>query len=92
MIDLNDSVTAFLPQPTRKQFVSGTRIYTAILDQDLLGDWTVMQSWSGRGAQNGGGKTTLVENFDAGMKALQEIARKCLKQGYEPINQKNTGL
>lgn len=85
MIDPADTVTRALPQPTRLQFASETRVYTAILDRDLLGDWTVMQSWGGRNNQRGGRKVTLVESFEAGLELLQAIAKRRGRHGYNQI-------
>lgn len=85
MIDPADTVTLGLPQPTRMQFVSETRVYTVLLDQDLLGDWTVMQSWGGKSNRRGGGKVTHVESFEAGLKLLQAIAKRRGQHGYNLI-------
>ena len=90
MIDPADTVTRALPQPTRLQFASETRIYTAILDRDLLGDWTVMQSWGGKSNQRGGGKVTHVESFEAGLKLLQAIAKRRGQHGYRHIKHSAT--
>lgn len=82
MIDPADLVTRALPQPTRIQFASQTCIYSVLLDQDLLGDWTVMQSWGGKGSRRGGGKITPVRSFEAGLQLLQKIARRREQHGY----------
>lgn len=82
MVDPADTVTRSLPQPTRMQFVSETRVYTTLLDQDLLGDWTVTQSWGGKGNRRGGGKVTHVENFEEGLQLLQDIAKQRQRHGY----------
>lgn len=77
MIDPTDSRTLPLPKPTRVHFATDTRIYTVLLDQDLLGDWTVTQSWiSTKGLR--GGKVTLVECFEQGMALLQKLAKRRL--------------
>ena len=85
MVDPADTVTRSLPQPTRMQFVSESRVYTTLLDQDLLGDWTVVQSWGGKGTRHGGGKVTHVENFEAGMELLQAIAKRRERSGYNLV-------
>lgn len=75
MIDPSDSRTLPLPKPTRVHFATDARIYTVILDQDLLGDWTVTQSWV---ATNGrrGGNVTPVRSFDLGMQMLERLAKR----------------
>lgn len=83
MIDPTDAVTRALPQATRVRFASETRFYNVVLDQDLLGDWTVVQSWGGREGRRGGGKVTHVASFDAGMAMLQEIARLRVRNGFQ---------
>jgi len=85
MVDPADTATRALPQPTRMQFASETRVYTTLLDQDLLGDWTVMQSWGGKGNQRGGGEVTHVESFEAGLRLLQVIAKRRKQHGYNLI-------
>lgn len=80
-----DSVTHSIPQPTRLRFVSEARVYTVVLDQDLLGDWVVIQSWGGKGNQRGGGKVTHVPSFEAGMAMLRAIAKQREKRGYRLI-------
>ncbi len=81
MIDPADLVTRALPQPTRISFASESRTYTVVLDQDLLQDWTVTQSWSGKNNLRGGGKITPVESFEAGLKLLQTVAKRRAKHG-----------
>lgn len=82
MIDPADSITRTLPQPTRICFASESRTYTVVLDQDLLQDWTVTQSWGGKNNQRGGGKITPVDSFEAGLQLLQTIAKRRAKHGY----------
>lgn len=85
MIDPDDTVTRPLPQATRLRFASNDRIYNAVLTQDLLEDWTVVQSWGGKRKLRGGGKITQVESFEAGMALLQSIAKTREKHGYRPV-------
>lgn len=83
MIDPADSVTLALPQPTRVRFVAGSRVHTATLDQDLFGEWTLTQSWSGKNGGRGGGRQTRVPSFEAGMALMQALVRKLGKNGYQ---------
>lgn len=85
MIDPEDNATRSLPQATRLRFASNSRIYNAVLTQDLLEDWTVVQSWGGKGNLRGGGKITHVESFEAGMALLRSIAKTRKKHGYQPV-------
>lgn len=85
MIDPADTVTKPIPQPTRLRFASNGRVYSAALQEDLLGDWTVVQSWGGKGNLRGGGKITLVESFEAGLVLLKSIAKRREQHGYKPV-------
>jgi len=82
MIDPADTVTLPLPQPTRLMFVSEDRVYNVMLQQDLLEDWTVVQSWGGKGNLRGGGKVTHVEDHASGMALLEQIAKRRERNGY----------
>ena len=75
MIDPADSRTLPLQKPTRVHFTTDARIYTVVLDQDLLGDWTLTQSWLSKSGKRGG-KVNLVENFAQGMAMLEKIAKR----------------
>ena len=64
------------PQPVKLRFTWHTRFYTAVLDRDLFGQWTVTRSWGSSRNGQGGGRVTVVENFEAGLMLLQKIARR----------------
>jgi hypothetical protein len=85
MVDPTDNVTKPLPQPARLRFASNGRIYSAILTQDLLEDWTVIQSWGGKYNQRGGGQITHVPTFEAGVAMLHAIAIRREKHGYQVL-------
>lgn len=74
---------AVLPGPISYRFTWQTRFYTAVLDRDLFGQWTVMRSWGSTRNGQGGGRVTVVESFEAGVGLLQKIARKRKKNGYQ---------
>lgn len=71
------------PLPTGMQFASATRVYIVVLDQDLLGDWTVLQSWGGKESRRGGGKIAHVASFEEGMHLLRQIAKRRAHHGYK---------
>ncbi|OWW19465.1 hypothetical protein [Noviherbaspirillum denitrificans] len=79
MIDPADSRTLPLQKPTRVHFTTDARIYTVVLDQDLLGDWRLTQSWLTRNGKRGG-KSQLVESFAEGMALLEKIAKNRLPE------------
>lgn len=80
MIDPADSRTLPLQKPTRVHFTTQARIYTVVLDQDLLGDWTLRQSWLARDGKRGG-KVQLAKSFDEGMAMLEKLAKRRLPEG-----------
>lgn len=89
MLDPADNFTLPLPvtAPMRVRFVSPSRIYSAALTVDLLGDWIVTQAWSGRDLRRSGGKTVVVENEEQGLALLQAIAKRRRRHGYEMQHQ-----
>lgn len=79
MIDPADSHTLPLQKPTRIHFTTDDRICTVVLDQDLLGDWTLTQSWLCKNGKRGG-KVRLVESFAQGMAMLEKLAKRRLPE------------
>lgn len=86
MIDPADKVTTSLPvttdSPIRLRFAFEGRSYLVALEQDLLNDWVVVQSWDGKPSARGGGKISVVGDREAGLALLQQISRRRLQQGY----------
>ena len=74
------------PQPVKYRFTWHTRFYTAVLDRDLFGLWTVTRSWGSTRNGQGGGRVTVVETFEAGMAVLQVIRRRREKLGYQTVS------
>ena len=70
------------PGPVSYRFTWGTRFYTAALDRDLFGQWTVTRSWGSTRNGQGGGRVTVVESYEAGMVLLGVIRRRREKVGY----------
>ena len=76
---------AVLPGPVSYLFTLGTRFYTAVLDRDLFGQWTVTRSWGSTRNGQGGGRVTVVESFEAGVVVLQKVCRRRVGQGYREV-------
>jgi hypothetical protein len=85
MVDPEDAVTLPLPHPTKLRFVWHSRCYTAVLDQDMFGQWTVTRSWGSTRNGQGGGRMSVVESFEAGLALLQAIQRQRERHGYQII-------
>ena len=83
MVDPEDAVTLPLPHPTKLRFVWHSRFYTAVLDQDMFGQWTVMRTWGSTRNGQGGGRMSVVESFEAGLALLQIIRRRRERHGYQ---------
>lgn len=83
MVDPADAITRPLPHPTKLRFVWHSRFYTAVLDQDLFNQWTVTRSWGSAKSGQGGGRVSVVESFEAGLRLLQVIRRRRERHGYK---------
>ena len=59
------------------KFASPNGLYVAQLDQDLLGDWFVLQSH--------GQRKRVVSGVEEGVALLATLARRLEKQGYVAI-------
>jgi hypothetical protein len=70
------------PGPVSYRFTWHSRFYTAVLDRDLFGQWTVKRSWGSSRNGQGGGRLTVVESFEAGVALLGVIAKRREKLGY----------
>ena len=71
-------------EPVKYRFTWQTRFYTAVLDRDLFGQWTVTRSWGSSRNGQGGGRVTVVESFEAGLDVVRVIAKRREKLGYRP--------
>ena len=58
------------------------RYYQVHLDQDLLGDWTLLKVWGGLGSRRGRMHNTGVASYDDGIEQVREIARRRTQRGY----------
>lgn len=76
---------AVVPGPVSCRFSWHTRFYTAVLDRDLFGQWTVTRSWGSKRNGQGGGRVTVVEDFEAGVVLLQTIRRRRERHGYREV-------
>jgi len=83
MVDPEDAVTLPLPHPTKLRFVWHSRFYTAVLDQDMFGQWTVTRSWGSTRSGQGGGRMSVVASFEAGLTLLEAIRRRRERCGYK---------
>jgi hypothetical protein len=82
MIDPADGVTRPLcvEAPLWLRFVLGDRSYSALLQQDLFGDWLLMQCWASPRMR--GGRTRRMADFEAGLARLAHIRKVREKQGF----------
>jgi len=74
--------SALVPGAVSYRFSWQTRFYTAVLDRDMFGQWTVTRSWGSRRNGQGGGRVTVVESYEAGLLLLGAIARRRERLGY----------
>lgn len=76
-------------QPVSYRFGWHTRFYTAVLDRDLFGQWTVTRSWGSTRNGQGGGRVTVVESYEAGVALLGVIRRRRERNGYLLLSEEN---
>ncbi|HEX8882994.1 MAG TPA: WGR domain-containing protein [Noviherbaspirillum sp.] len=69
-------------QPVKLLFTWRTRFYSAVLDRDLFGQWSVTRSWGSSRNGQGGGRITVVPDFDSGLALLRSITGRREKLGY----------
>lgn len=70
-------------QPVKLMFTWRTRFYTAVLDRDLFGQWSVTRSWGSSRNGQGGGRVTVVDDFESGLTLLKTIKGRREKMGYQ---------
>lgn len=70
-------------QPVKLTFTWRTRFYTAVLDRDLFGQWSVTRSWGSSRNGQGGGRVTVVDDFESGLALLKTIKGRREKMGYQ---------
>lgn len=84
MIDpADDGVTLPLPVtaecPHSLRYASPQGILAIVLQQDLLGDWLILQSWGQRVRQ--------VTNLEDGLAILAKIGRRLEKEGCRRLDE-----
>lgn len=65
-----------------RRWETSTRYYEVVLHQDLLGDWVLSVSHGGRGSNLGALVHRAVGSLEAGMVALETIAKTRKRHGY----------
>lgn len=73
-------------------FQSPARVYRAELGQDLLDDWTVMLTWSGKGSKRGGFQVKFVSDADAGIQLLRTVIKTRELRGYKLLSSFSSDL
>ncbi len=61
------------------------RYYRVVLEQDLFGDWSLIACWGALHSRRGGIRVTALASLDAGVEALDEIAKRRRQRGYVPV-------
>jgi len=72
---------------TRRSWINPekARYYQVFLDQDLFGDWTLIEVWGGIGLNRGRMHSTGVASYQAGLEQFDEIARRRTQRGYDSV-------
>jgi hypothetical protein len=58
------------------------RYYRVVLEQDLFGTWSLIACWGGLHSRRGGMRVTALASLDAGIAALDGIAKRRRQRGY----------
>ena len=61
------------------------RYYRVVLEQDLFGVWSLIACWGGLHSRRGGMRVTTLASLDAGVAALDGIAKRRRQRGYVPM-------
>ncbi|MFE8034041.1 WGR domain-containing protein [Thiohalocapsa marina] len=62
------------------------RYYRVVLEQDLFGDWSLIACWGALHSRRGGMRVTALPSLDAGVAALDGIAKRRRQRGYVPVH------
>ena len=75
------------PSATQRSWINPekARYYQVFLDQDLFGDWTLIKVWGGIDSNRGRMHSTGVASYEAGIKLVDEIARRRAQRGYASV-------
>ena len=61
------------------------RYYRVVLEQDLFGAWTLIACWGALHSRRGGMRVNALPSLDAGVAALDGIAKRRQQRGYAPV-------
>jgi hypothetical protein len=62
------------------------RYYRAIIQRDLLGEWTLVRSWGSLDNNRGQIRTELINTYDQCMSIMGDIAKRRAYRGYHSVN------
>ncbi|MGV2830797.1 WGR domain-containing protein [Myxosarcina sp. GI1(2024)] len=65
-----------------RRWIKENRHYTACLQQDLFGSWTVTKAWGSHRSGHGRSQVIAVASYEAGVAQLNKIAARRLKRSY----------
>lgn len=66
-------------------YLSPIRHYTALLHQDLFGQWILTKVWGARGSRLGRVVDVPLEDYDEGLAALEAVKKQRARRGYRHI-------
>ena len=58
------------------------RYYRVVLEKDLFGTWSLIACWGSLHSRRGGMRVTALASLDAGVAALEGIAKRRRQRGY----------
>jgi hypothetical protein len=66
-------------------YLSPTRHYTALLHQDLFGQWVLTKAWGARGSKLGRVVDVPCRDYAEGLAGLEAVSRRREKRGYSHL-------
>ena len=61
------------------------RYYCASVEQDIFGQWVLLCTWGGQTRASGRYKGVLLDDRDAGLRLLEQVAAQRQRRHYQPV-------
>jgi hypothetical protein len=73
--------------PTGQRWINAekARYYRVVLEKDLFGVWNLIACWGGLHSRRGGMRVTALASLDAGVAAVDGIAKRRRQRGYVTV-------
>lgn len=72
-------------EPVKRRWESATRYYVVVVQQNLFGDWELVQVWGGRRNALGRVRCVPVSSYLDGLAALERVGRVRARRSYRLV-------